>query len=335
MDVAQDLLLHGIHLLGAVGLVAPVSRQSPLRHLMHLTGAYLHLDPLSRRTHHGDMERPVAIGLRVSQPVTRTVILEGKVGCEYVVDPEAVGILRAIRLRLKDDYETMMYKFANQDMLIFTRKGDRIRCPQDFTVLDFAYQLDPELGRRCIGAKVNHEMVDISAKLQNGDQVEILTTENTEPKESWLQYATSPTTKRYITDFLHRQEADQIEAGRKAFVRFAEGRGYDPEHVLPEDEQAPVLSYPSRDQFFLAVNRYEVRMDHALMKHLIKARKEARTRTQEPTVQQREDVGLPAPTLHPLVGVTCQTKGLLDRLRMLTMIGDGSRKHLDHCGAAP
>lgn len=212
------------------------------------------------------------------------------------VDPVEEQILSNVHTLLNnpgpsasDDYETMMYKFANQDMLIFTRKGERIRCPQDFTVLDFAYQLDPELGRRCIGAKVNHEMVDISAKLQNGDQVEILTTENTEPKESWLQYATSPTTKRYITDFLHRQEADQIEAGRKAFVRFAEGRGYDPEHVLPEDEQAPVLSYPSRDQFFLAVNRYEVRMDHALMKHLIKARKEARTRTQEPTVQQRED----------------------------------------------
>ena len=103
MDVAQYLLLHRIHLLGAVGLVAPVSRQSPLRHLMHLTGAYLHLNPLSRRTHHGDVERPVAIGLRVSEPVTRAVILEGKVGCEHVVDPEAVGILRAIRLRLKDD----------------------------------------------------------------------------------------------------------------------------------------------------------------------------------------------------------------------------------------
>lgn len=212
------------------------------------------------------------------------------------VDPVEEQILSNVHTLLNnpgpsasDDYETMMYKFATQDMLIFTRKGERVRCPMDFTVIDFAYHLSPDLGNHCIGAKVNHEMVDISHKLQNGDQVEVLTTENTSPKESWLQYATSPATRRYISDYLRREETEQIEAGRKAFVRFCERHGYAPEHVLPEDEAAPVLSYPSRDQFFLAVYRYEVRMDHALIKHMIKARKEARTKQVVAPVQQRED----------------------------------------------
>ena len=103
MDVAQYLLLDRVHHLGAVGLVPPVSRQAPLRHLVHLAGADLHLHPLSGGAHHGDVQRSVAIGLRVGEPVARPVILEGEVGGEGVVDLEAVGVLRPVVLRVKDD----------------------------------------------------------------------------------------------------------------------------------------------------------------------------------------------------------------------------------------
>ena len=165
-----------------------------------------------------------------------------------------------------DDYETMMYKFSTQDMLLFTKDGARIRSTQGFTVLDFAYQLGVEIGNHCIGAKVNHEMVNIDHVLNNGDQVEILTTAKTFPKEEWLLYAQSPTAKRAIHAYLRESKARSINEGREHLENYAKEYGLTPKELLKE--KGPVLSYPSKEDFYYAISKKSLRLTPDLLDEL-------------------------------------------------------------------
>lgn len=165
-----------------------------------------------------------------------------------------------------DDYETMMYKFSTQDMLLFTKDGSKVRCTQGFTVLDFAYQQDPKMGNHCIGAKVNHEMVSIDHVLNNGDQVEILTTAKTFPKEEWLYYVKSPFAKRFIQLYLVRSKKNTTDEGREKLENFAKQYGLS----LPEivKENGAVLDFPSKEDFFYAIGKERIKLTRDLLDEL-------------------------------------------------------------------
>lgn len=166
-----------------------------------------------------------------------------------------------------DDYETMMYKFSNQDILIFTKGGDQKRVPQDFTVLDFAYSLGGEYGHHCLGAKVNHVMVNIDYPLHHGDQVEILTASKVQPRQEWLGYVTSPQAKRLIKDYLSNTRRQNIERGKNMLEAFLHEKDQDICEVVPHI--GSILSYPSVDDFYLAIFRRELILDDELVKKLI------------------------------------------------------------------
>jgi GTP pyrophosphokinase len=57
-----------------------------------------------------------------------------------------------------------------------------------FRALDFAFSVHSDLGMKCLGAKVNGKLVPISYVLQNGDQIDILSSQNQKPKQDWLEY---------------------------------------------------------------------------------------------------------------------------------------------------
>lgn len=165
-----------------------------------------------------------------------------------------------------DDYETMMYKFSAQDILLFTKEGAKVRTTQGFTVLDFAYQLDAQLGEHCIGAKVNHEMVSIDHILNNGDQVEILTTTKTHPKEEWLLYVKSPYARRHIQRYLTNARSKNVEEGKQKLESFAKQYGYS----LPElvKENGSVLSFASKEDFYYAISKDSIRLSRDLLEEL-------------------------------------------------------------------
>lgn len=192
-----------------------------------------------------------------------------------VVDETEQKILNNVRAlisnpgpRASDDYETIMYKFANQDMLVFSPEGKQLRIPQDFTVLDYAYTLGNEIGSHCLGAKVNHVMVNIDHKLKNGDQVEILSASKTHPKEEWLNYVTSPNAKRQIRAYLTSTKAQNIMKGKYELEAFLHDQGYALQDIIPH--KGKVMSYPSSEDFYLAINKREILLDKSLVDTLIK-----------------------------------------------------------------
>jgi GTP pyrophosphokinase len=97
--------------------------------------------------------------------------------------------------------EFKMNLFADE-IYVFTPKGELRVLPQNATILDFAYDIHTEIGNKCIGAKVNNKLMPLSSELQNGDQVEIITSTKQKPADEWIKFVTSARAKQKIKNAL-------------------------------------------------------------------------------------------------------------------------------------
>jgi len=79
----------------------------------------------------------------------------------------------------------------NEEIYVFTPKGELRVLPTGSTILDFAYDIHTDIGDKCIGAKVNNRLMPLSYQLQNGDQLEIITSSKQKPNEEWLKFVVS------------------------------------------------------------------------------------------------------------------------------------------------
>ena len=82
-----------------------------------------------------------------------------------------------------DQFKMDLYE---DEVFVFTPKGDLYKFPKGATVLDFAYHIHSKLGNSCTGARINGRVVTLRQQLQSGDQVEIMTSSNQKPKQDWL-----------------------------------------------------------------------------------------------------------------------------------------------------
>ena len=106
-------------------------------------------------------------------------------------------------------------------VFVFTPKGDVKDMPAGATPLDFAYRIHTEVGHACIGAKVNNRLVPLDYKLKNGDIVEIVTTKSAHgPSRDWLNIVTTSHAKEKIRQWFKRQQRDEnIAHGKQALDR--------------------------------------------------------------------------------------------------------------------
>ena len=86
-------------------------------------------------------------------------------------------------LQVIDQFKMDLYE---DEVFVFTPKGDLVKFPKGATVLDFAYRIHSNIGNHCTGAKINNKVVTFRHVLKNGDQVEIMTSANQKPKQEWL-----------------------------------------------------------------------------------------------------------------------------------------------------
>ena len=113
-------------------------------------------------------------------------------------------------------FKMELYK---DEIFIFTPKGDLYRLPKGATVLDFAFSIHTGLGCRCTGALVNGRNVPIRHTLNNGDQVEIITSNSQTPKQAWLNIAQTGRARSKIRQAMKEIVARQADMGREAVVR--------------------------------------------------------------------------------------------------------------------
>lgn len=129
---------------------------------------------------------------------------------EVLENPELTGV------DFIDDFKLNLY---DKEVFAFTPSGELRRLAKGATVLDFAFDIHTNVGCKCVGAIVNDRNVPIKYQLQNGDQVEILTSNHQEPKQDWLQIATTPRAKAKLRKLLNEQKYRQSEIGREILER--------------------------------------------------------------------------------------------------------------------
>ncbi len=123
--------------------------------------------------------------------------------------PSAMDFLSTIKLNL-----------YSSEILVITPKGEFKTMPTGSTALDFAFLIHTVVGTHCIGAKVNHQLVPLSYKLNSGDQVEILTSKDMRVESSWMNVATTAKARGKIATILRRQRREQQKKGEEILAEW-------------------------------------------------------------------------------------------------------------------
>ena len=115
-----------------------------------------------------------------------------------------------------DDFKGNLY---NDEIFVFTPKGDLITLPSNSTVLDFAFSIHSELGSKCTGAKIEDRLVPINHNLSSGDQIELLTSSKQKPSEDWLNKVVTSKAKSAIKSKITSQRKNISNQGKDLLKR--------------------------------------------------------------------------------------------------------------------
>ena len=166
-----------------------------------------------------------------------------------------------------DFLDTIKMNLFSSEIFVFTPKGDLKTLPKNATALDFAYNLHTTIGNSCIGAKVNHNLVSLSHKLESGDQVEIITSKSQRPKIEWLNYVTTARARTKIETALRRDRKELAGLGmEKVKVAFDKSSLEPTQSYL--DKLAIYFGFVKREDLYYAVEKGEVALPDNLNKIL-------------------------------------------------------------------
>ena len=107
----------------------------------------------------------------------------------------------------------------NDEIYVFTPKGELRVLPIGSTILDFAYDIHSDIGSKCIGAKVDNRLMPLSYQLKNGDQLEIITSSKQKPNEEWLKFVVSARAKQRIKSSLNEERKVIAMDGKEILER--------------------------------------------------------------------------------------------------------------------
>lgn len=157
-----------------------------------------------------------------------------------------------------DNFKLSLY---TSEITVFTPKGEQRRLPFGATALDFAYDIHTKIGNKAIGAKINHKIEPVTKQIQSGDQIEIITADNSKPKAEWLDIVTTTKAKQAITNFLKRERQNNIERGIAIFEEQLDKYGVTQSgrvlrKVLPAYECA------NKDEFYSKIGAGIINLDN-------------------------------------------------------------------------
>lgn len=119
-------------------------------------------------------------------------------------------------LETMDQFKLDLYE---DEVFVFTPKGDLFKLGKGATVLDFAFHIHSKLGCKCIGAKVNGKNAQLRQVLHSGDQVEIMTSNTQTPKQDWLNIVTTSKARTKIRQALKEMAAGQHDFAKETLER--------------------------------------------------------------------------------------------------------------------
>ncbi|MBI1806183.1 MAG: bifunctional (p)ppGpp synthetase/guanosine-3',5'-bis(diphosphate) 3'-pyrophosphohydrolase [Ignavibacteria bacterium] len=186
----------------------------------------------------------------------------------------------------KELMESFKLNLYQDEIYLFTPKGELRILPQGATPVDFAYAVHSNVGFHCLSAKLNGRIVPLDHQLRSGDQVEIITSKNQTPKTDWEQFVVTHKAKSHIRKWLKEEERKAIGVGRELW----EKRAKKLKLHINEDELVKHIHDLKIDdlrEFYLKIQREEITPDAVIQEIELKLR-----HPQQESVKEEKSAGL-------------------------------------------
>lgn len=158
------------------------------------------------------------------------------------------------QMSLMRNMDTNLY---NNEVFVFTPKGDLIRLPQGATVLDFAFHIHSRVGSTCMGAKVDGKNQKINYRLRSGDTVEIITSTTQTPRLDWLNIAVTSRARNKIKNAINERRARQAQLARETLQRRFKNRKIEPDDAILA-RVIKKMGHKTTTDFYAAIQEGEI-----------------------------------------------------------------------------
>ncbi len=153
------------------------------------------------------------------------------------------------QMSLMRNMDTNLY---NNEVFVFTPKGDLIRLPQGATILDFAYHIHSHVGSTCMGGRVDGKNQKINYRLRSGDTVEIITSTTQTPRLDWLNIAVTSKARNKIKNAINERRARQAQLAKETLQRRFKNRKIEPDDATLA-RVIKKMGYKTTTEFYAAI----------------------------------------------------------------------------------
>ena len=210
-----------------------------------------------------NMHRIAEFGIAAHWAYKEQSFLKGK-KANVVVSEDKLSWLRESLEWQKDMQDpqeflnTLKTELFEDEVYVFTPKGEIKTLPKGSTPIDFAYNIHAEIGNKMTGCKINSKMMPIITKLNNGDIVEIITSENSKgPSRDWLKFVQSSSAKNKIMQWFKKNERQEnIEKGKVLVEKEIKRIGMTHDELFSTKYYNPMLeryNFRNLDEMYAAV----------------------------------------------------------------------------------
>ncbi len=163
----------------------------------------------------------------------------------------------------KELMESFKLNLYQDEIYVFTPKGDLRRLPVGSTPVDFAFDIHSKVGFHCIGAKIDGKIVPLDTKLNSGDQVEIISSKNQHPNKNWIKFVKTHKAKNEIRKWLNKEEQKIVENGIEIWEKKIKKMklSFTPDDVL---KIAHANKFDNSRQFFKSIAQGSLNIDEVL-----------------------------------------------------------------------
>ncbi|MGB3098007.1 MAG: bifunctional (p)ppGpp synthetase/guanosine-3',5'-bis(diphosphate) 3'-pyrophosphohydrolase [Solirubrobacterales bacterium] len=163
----------------------------------------------------------------------------------------------------KEFLESLKVDLFEDEVFVFTPKGEIKNLSAGSTPLDFAYSVHTDVGHRCVGAKVNNKIVPLHYQLKSGDIVEVLTAKRERgPSRDWLSLVKTTRARNKIRTFLKRERREDAEKdGREKLAEALRRRGLPPQRIAGSPLLVDVIremGFRKADDFYIALGQGKI-----------------------------------------------------------------------------
>jgi len=193
------------------------------------------------------------------------------------------------RKELLENFKLNLYQ---DEIYVFTPKGELRRLPVNSTPVDFAFDIHSKVGYHCIGAKINGRIVPLDTILRSGDQVDIITSKNQHPNKNWIKFVKTHKARAAVRKWINKEEEKIVITGKEIWEKKLKKLklSFDSNEI---SKLAGNLKFDNNSRFFAAVARGAISLDDILLpkKELVEGEQEDKLEFEKFANIARKDVG--------------------------------------------